>query len=497
MSQSKKLTPEQSALLEQHHKIMVAMYDRINNIHKRPLHDGQIQVAKAYFNEGKRVIQSQWGRSAGKSETVLYISWVRALLYPNSQIYIICPERKQGKEIYWASGRLPNYGPEEFVEKGSTTELRMVFKNGSFICVDGCENASAHRGVKPTLVFYDEFQEHSKEFDLEIMRPNLLAKNSALIITGTPPKRECYYTQFKKQLLADIAAGDTSRLYLQFATSINPSIDAAELNKTVDSLIHSGNEAIAKREYFGEDCFGGEGVVFPFWARERLVRSHDTLMAALSKDKKKLRWVCFADPGNNTCFAVLFCVYNPYTAEFFVLDELYETDRKKTEPLSMWARIQAKQKELYDGKWINGYDSAEAWWKELIQGNFKVNLVGSAKHQREVDEDVAIIKSMMMAEHVFYVSKRCAKFIWEIENFVTDDRGNYINRDDHLIDCFRYSLRHVKFKFVEKVEAKEEQKNKGEAYTDNTNTVNNKLDWTEKLVDGSYQSVPIGDFTWN
>lgn len=492
---SKKLTKEQSALLSQHQRIMAAMYDRINNVHKRPLHAGQIQVAKAYFNEGKRVIQSQWGRSGGKSEVVLYVAWVRALLYPNSQIYIICPERKQGKEIYWASGRLTNYGPPEYVAAFKETELRILFKNGSFICVDGCENAKAHRGVKPTLVFYDEFQEHSQEFDLEIMRPNLLAKNSALIITGTPPKRECYYTEFKRQLLRAIKDGDDSRLYLQFPTSINPSIDPAELAKTLKSLYDSSNAAIAKREYLGEDCFGGEGIVFSHWDRERLVRPHDVMQGYISRDRSKLRWVAFADPGNNTCFAVLFCAYNPNTAQFFILDEIYETDRKKTEPLSIWARIIAKQKELYDGKWINGYDSAAAWWETLIRGNFGVTLVPSAKSQRDVDSDVALMKSMMKANDVLFVSKKCAKFIWEIENFVTDNIGMYPEKDDHLIDCCRYALRYFNFKFVERGADGEVIQQRSSLYTAYGLVDNNKLDWTDSAVENSYRD--ISDFEWN
>jgi hypothetical protein len=418
--------------LAEHKRVMSIIYDRVNNYHKRPLHPGQVQLARAYFNEHKRIIQSQWGRNAGKSESVLFIATVRAILYPNSQIYIICPERKQGKEIYWASRRLQNYPPPEFIDQTKDSEIRLTFTNGSFICVDGCENTAAHAGIKPHLVFYDEFQRHSQEFDLEIMRPNLLAKNSSLIITGTPPKKDCYYVRFKKQLLEEIKSGDDTRLYLQFPTSINPTIDAAELQKTIDALIRSDNAAIARREYLGEDCFGGEGVVFPFWSRKEHVKPHEVVMATIERDKKKMKWLAFADPGAATCFAVLFVAYNPYTAQIYVLDEIYETDRKNTEPLRMWHRIQAKKRELYDGRWIDGYDSAEAWWKELIQSNFKVSLVASAKTTRLIDEDIALLKSLMAAEGALRVSDRCHYFCHEIENYVTDENGNLPEGGDHL-----------------------------------------------------------------
>ena len=100
------LTPEQSRQLYQHQLIIKALHYKVDMVHKRPLHSGQVQLAKAYFNENKRIIQAQYGRNGGKTESILYVAWRKALLYPNSQIYIICPERKQGKEIYWASGRI-------------------------------------------------------------------------------------------------------------------------------------------------------------------------------------------------------------------------------------------------------------------------------------------------------------------------------------------------------------------------------------------------------
>ncbi len=470
--------------LAEHSRIMSAIYDRINNVHKRPLHAGQIQVAKAYFNDNKRIIQSQWGRNAGKSETVLFVSNVRAILVPNSQIYIICPERKQGKEIYWASRRLQNYAPPEFISEYHSTDLRITFKNGSFICIDGCENLAGLAGIKPHLVFYDEFQRHSQEFDLEIMRPNLLAKNSSLIVTGTPPKRDCYYVQFKKQLLEEIKNGDDTRLYLQFPTSINPTIDAVELQKTIDGLIRSGNQPIARREYYGEDCFGGEGVVFPFWSRQEHLKPHGVLLSFIERDKSKLRWLAFADPGAATCFAVLFVAYNPYTQQIFVLDEIHETDRKQTEPLRMWHRIEAKQRELFDGRWTNGYDSAEAWWRELVQTNFKVPLVQSEKNSRLIEDDIAIMKSIMAAQDSFHVSDRCTHLVHEIENYVTDESGSLPDGGDHLLDCFRYILRHVNYQFIERVDAQRQNLEERQYLIDGVKAEHREslLDWDEDLL---------------
>jgi hypothetical protein len=50
------------------------------------------------------------------------------------------------------------------------------------------------------------------------------------------------------------------------------------------------------------------------------------------------------------------------------------------------------------------------------------------------------------------VSDRCHYFCHEIENYVTDENGNLPEGGDHLLDCKRYILRHINYKFVERVE---------------------------------------------
>ncbi len=176
------IDPNKLSALGRHAEIMNAVYDRLNNVHKKPLHSAQIQLAKDYFIRGITTIQSQWGRNGGKTESALFIATVACLLNDNFWVMIICPELKQGKKIYWTSKRLQNYPPPKYVAEKATTDLRLEFVNGSVITIEGCENYDALRGVKPNLVIYDEFQDHSKEFHLEVMQPNLLGKASGLII---------------------------------------------------------------------------------------------------------------------------------------------------------------------------------------------------------------------------------------------------------------------------------------------------------------------------
>lgn len=428
-----------------------ALYDRIKNIHGRPLHPGQVQLAKSYFEEKKKVIMAQYGRGCGKTESILFVAWMKALMEPGSLIYIICKERKQAREIYWASGRLQHYGPPEYLDDTKSSELRAVFKNGSFIALDGCDNVDALRGVKPSLVFYDEFQHHSKEFDQEVMRPNLGTKGAALIICGTPPKRECYYTEFKKRLQTEILEGDTTRAYFELPSSINPAWDKSELAKIERALIAQKDEAIWRREYLGEDCLGGAEMVFPLWNIERYKRDRSFLEQYLYNDKSKLRWITACDPGTSTVFAVIFCCYNPFTCQFFVLDEIYEKDRKRMDTRSVWNQIRDIEKRWNpDGNWRRIADEAAAWFRRELHAQFHVPMSPTRKSKFKKDSQISMIKMMMATENCLFVNDACKFLDWELKNCVTDDEGDRIDENDHLIDSFDYALQLANFKFTEK-----------------------------------------------
>lgn len=480
---------ESLSALGYHAEIMTAVYDRVNNVLKKPLHSGQIQLAKDYFTRGMRIIMSQWGRSGGKTESALFIATVACLLNDNFLCYIITPERKQGKEIYWASKRLQNYPPPQYIKDVKETEIRLVFNNNSFIAVDGCENYNAHRGLKPNLVIYDEFQNHNREFHLEVMAPNLLAKDSALIIYGTPPKqRSAYYVEFWEQLKKQIKEGDCTRSYYEFPTAINPTINTKELAKVRKELIESDNEVIWYREYEGKMAFGGEDVVFPKWDPKIHVRTHKVATSYVENDKHKLRWFTVCDPGTSTCFAVLFACYNPYTQQMFILDEIYEKDRNRTDTRQIWERIQKKELELYPDAphktWRRVYDEAAAWFQREVQANFKVSLMPSQKLRRGNDQetDISRIKMLMAHPGTLVVSDKCYWLRWEIESYITDEEGRYPDKHNHLIDATKYLMQISGWKLLEKAD---------KDLIPNVQQVNNQplniepTDWADNIVENS------------
>lgn len=475
------------SILGRHADIMTAVYDRINNVHKRPLHKGQIQVARDYFIRGMRVIMSQWSRNGGKTEDALYIANVAALLNDNFQVMIITPELKQGKKIYWHKKRLQSYAPPEYIDTINVTDLKVEFKNGSIITVDGCENYEGLRGVKPDLVIYDEFQHHSKEFHLEVMQPNLLAKSSALLIFGTPPKnRSAYYVEFREQLLKQIKDGAPDKSYYEFDAYINPINDPNELQARRKELIESDNMVIWQREYEGKLVFGGEDSVFPKWNPVNHVRTHKVVMSYLENDKHKLKWFTICDPGTSSVFAVLFICYNPYTQQIFVMDEIYEKDRLRTDTNQMWQRIRKKEEELYPHHARNTfrriYDEAAAWFANEVRANFKESLIPSDKHNSDPETDISRIKMAMAQAGALTVSDRCYWFRWEVESYVTDEEGRYPDKNNHLLDCSKYFMQRSGWKLAEKAD---------ETLVDNTSYGQRSVatvdpeDWANNVLENS------------
>lgn len=443
--------------LNAHAEVMTDFYDHIDNVRKQPIHEGQIRVAKEFFVSKREIIQCQWGRNGGKTEAILFTAWLYCLLNPGVEVYIICPEAKQGKKIYWLSQRLQKFGPQKYIKDALVSDMRLTFTNGSSITIDGCENYEALRGIKPNLVIYDEFQHHSELFHTEVMEPNLLGKDSQLLVMGTPPKRDCFYVKFRKDLLREINAGDSTRFYMELPTWVNPKISKEKLAKTKKKLLANKDEKVWQREYEGKLVLGGEDSILPTWDRSKHIKKHSLLMAALAKDSKKLQWLTICDPGSSTCFGVLFIVHNPYTAQFFVMGELYEKDRKKTDSVTMWNAIKAKQKELNpEAKWRVIYDEAAAWFQREIFRHFRVaiNPTHKAKRKQKDDntDDVSLLKTMMTHEDCLHVSERCEWFSWEVENYVTMENGKYPDKDDHLIQCCLYGIAAVNFKFHESSE---------------------------------------------
>jgi hypothetical protein len=269
------------------------------------LHPGQIIIAKKLFQENKKDLMIQCGRNFGKSTCLAYCAVRFALENPNSQGYIIAPERAQAYEIYWAPFMIQNMIPREFLLDGdeafNKSELRIFFKNGSFIKITGADNHTALRGIKPDWLGCDEFQDWETEA-WTAMSPNLLAKNAPVIKIGTPPDRDCFYTKHREYILSELKKGNPRYFYMEGPTAMSPRFSPEMIEEIRQEYVLKGEEAVFRREYLAEYVPGGAKAVFgTLWDRKYYTRRHDELMAVVSRDIQQMKWFTVSDPGTSSC----------------------------------------------------------------------------------------------------------------------------------------------------------------------------------------------------
>jgi hypothetical protein len=428
-------------------------------------HPKQVTVGQALFYLRILSIFIQCGRKWGKTEIILYILWRWAKQFPGASCYYISPYQKQSKEIVWANRRVQEFGPRDWLLPGSrginNTELRLNFRNGSFVKCDGSDNFEAYRGIEPHLVIMEESKDHRPEF-WQAMEPNLLPNKAPVVWIGTPPDRECDYVirakEHREEMEAAAREGRTPRqLYIEGSSWDNPHNDRQFLYDTKRRLYLRGEGDVWEREYEGRYVPGGASKVFPMLNRQRHVRPHAELLHEIHKDRKKLEWYWWADPAGASCFAVLFVAINPYTKKIYVLDEIYETRQSHMTVRVIGKEALEKRDELWDrGEWRQGYDEAAAWFQNEFLAEFSDEyLEPTEKATTDKEAGLSLIKDVLLADRVV-ISDRCVKFFWELDNFFKDKKGKYPKVNDHLMDDLRYILRAANYEFSETEEYREE-----------------------------------------
>jgi hypothetical protein len=344
---------------------------------------------------------------------------------------------KQAREIMWASKRMQNFGPWDWIESVNDTEMRVRFNNGSFIKLEGSDNDQALRGIKPRgLVIYDEYKDFRPQFH-EAMDPNRAAHKAPLLVIGTPPEFENHFSVMQREF-----QNDPRKKFFRFPTSANPHIDREWLERKKLELYSRGDGDEWEREYMALDVKGGSSRIFPMLSDSH-VQGHAQLMASLVRDRKKLQYFVFADPAASSVFAVLFAAINPYTRAIYILDEIYETAQSEMTVKQIGTRIVNKVRELdpresYD--WRYGYDEAASWFRNEMLDHFDIGFEPTQKAKADKVSGLTMIKDALLVPGRFIMSERCRKLYWEMDNYRKDENGKIAKVNDHAIDCLRYIL---------------------------------------------------------
>lgn len=414
-------------------------------------HPMQIEIGHALFYEHAKNIFIVAGRNFGKTEIASYCCWRYAMQNPGSQNYIFEPFQKQAREILWASNRIQTFGPKDWIESTNNTEMRITFKNGSFIKLEGSDNVAAIAGIKPKgLIVYDEFKDH-RLAAVQNFEPNRAAFDVPALFIGTPPIIHNHFVDY-----AEMAKVSPHWKFFHAPTSSNPHIKKEWLARMKEQMESMGELEEYLRSYEALFIRGGKATIFPW------------IMTAKFPDFEEIRpidlnrWLIVVafDPGSSSTFAATFILHNPYSKQSIIFDEIYEQEMSKMTTSQIWKATQEKLKPWKDlVKSINYvYDEAALWFaNELMEHHPDAWLEPSNKSEFGVDGYITMVRTVMR-KGFLTITKNCVKTIWEFENYIKDDKGKIPKVNDHLINANQYGLGSLGYDWKEDSYPKETHK---------------------------------------
>jgi hypothetical protein len=342
------------------------------------------------------------------------------------------------REVLWESNRIQRMAPKEFVDSINNTEMRIRFKNGSFVNVDGSDNEDSLRGLRMDFLVLDEFKDISPSL-FDTVSPSLLDYDAPCMIVGTPPEVEGHYTS-----LANEAMHDPFWRYFKMPTLANPHIKPEVVEREKARLEARGDADVYVREYLAEFVPGGKRAVFPFVTADRL-RPYAEMWGQIYKNFPQWNFCAALDPGTASVFAGLIAAVNPYKGLVYVMDEVYVTQQAVNSIGKVWPQFQRKMDEVYkpdhpnDDQWYVTVDEAATWARNEILDQFDIASNPTNKAANRKAHGISLIKDLLTSDKLI-ISDRCQELLHEMKIYVLDKQGQYIKKNDHLIDSLRYLL---------------------------------------------------------
>lgn len=378
------------------------------------------------------------------------------------QFYYVAPFSNQSRELVWVNGRLPDFlGPlsEKYIDDIKESEMRIIFKTGSFIKLIGADNHQAGRGFNPDGAAYDEVKDHDPRFHAGFVK-NLAAKKAPLVAVGTPPPEDDH---FFWELEEDIANHPRGKVFIKSSYE-NPHVDHDEFRQEEKDAIRKGDYAEYQREILALRVRGGKNAIFPmlklgdhdplgkaYLGHTEHYVSYKKYIKKIQSNWKEWDLINLYDPGTTKCFAYLLLAFNKYTKEMVALDGIYETMQAKATTRQIYPRSMEVYRQV-SKDWKSSrkiYDHAGAWFAAEVAQEYGDGLERCEKDLDNKENKLGLIKDALLGDY-FKMTDRMYWLAWEMTNYYTDENGKIPKKNDHLIDLVRYGFNAVGFDTVPK-----------------------------------------------
>ncbi len=433
-------------------------------------HPGQELVGKYIFHHGARRLFLENGRKWGKTEFCADLCWRLGNMIQNGQGYYFGAYQKSVREFLWAPQRIQNHGPRDYVSEIHKTEMRLTFKSGTFVKLDGADEFALSKGFNPDFVILDEFADYPEDF-WPAMSPNFASKDAIVVIISSPPwllenapGEPVLFTRiadlWKKYMEEAHKAGKRSKyIYVNQPSKTNEvNLPPGFLEQEKKELIAMGLEDIWIREYEARRVTGGGKRIIGTYDKERHMVSHDWLISnKIEKNRGILQFCTGVDPSQSA-FGVLNVAVNPYSKEVYFLDEILEKQEDETTEHILWPRIKAKEDELFpeegqevdSERWDRVCDEAAKWWIVGCANDpqININFHATEKATHSIEFGLSLLRSIFRYDKA-YVSDRCQWLSYYLENWRRDKKGKIPDVGKDLIDCGRYILHRLGYYLTE------------------------------------------------
>lgn len=199
-------------------------------------HKGQQEVAEACAKHRYVVVRA--GRRFGKSSLALNIVFREALRNPG-RYWVIAPEYKQAKSIYWRD-LVDEYIPKELIIQKNDNELilkirSLVEDKVSIIEFKGSDNENSLRGAGLKGVVLDEYAFQKEYVWDKIVGPMLVQTDGWALFITTPNGVANHFKKFWDTALESEAKGEDWQTF-HFTSYDNPLIKRENLDAERDRL---------------------------------------------------------------------------------------------------------------------------------------------------------------------------------------------------------------------------------------------------------------------
>lgn len=399
-------------------------------------HPGQQDIAEATLKHKFVVVRA--GRRFGKSALALNIVLREAFNDPG-RYWLVAPEYKQAKSIYWRD-LVDKFIPKEMIVKKNDTELILeikTFEEGktSIIEFKGSDNENTLRGAGLKGLVLDEYAFQKEHVWDKILAPMLVQTNGWALFITTPNGVANHFKKFWDDAVALEAEGDPDWKTFHF-TSYDNDIEK-HMKENLDKLRSTLTPEFFEQEYMAEFA-KFVGLIYTGF--------HDSIHVQEFEVDESWTFYRSIDFGATDPNAVSFIGVDR-DGVIHIFDEIYISDIRTSELAEL---IKQKSAHRY---FVATYADSAAKQSILDLGMYGIHSIPVKKNlaAKETGSRQWIISGIdrvhqLLKENKIIIHPRCKATIKEFMSYSwrKDRLGEAVNlpedKNNHLMDEIRYFI---------------------------------------------------------